>query len=162
MSHKPTCQRMTPSNSQTTIIHMSITCCFMCSCAPTDHMLGGAHTFWSTFNTYDPNSTLVIQLQYLWFMMWCNKQTHGVVRMSRFGIKDAWVAKIFFFTDAHGDVAGEWFLGPELQLKGWTSCSYESNAYLGVWHSSKHIDLDLHVWCNRSCQSIIKHSQIMY
>ena len=96
MSHKPTCQRMSPSNSQTTIIHMSITCCFMCSCAPTDHMLGGAHTFWSTFNTYDPNSTLVIQLQYLWFMMWCNKQTHGVVRTSGFGIKDVHVAKIIF------------------------------------------------------------------
>ena len=29
-----------------------------------------------------------------------------------------WVAKIIFFTNAHGDVAGDWFLGPELQLTG--------------------------------------------
>ena len=72
MSHKPTCQIMNPPNSQTTIRHMSITCCFMCSCAPTDHRLGRAHTFWSKINTYD-------QIQRLSFMRWCHKQTQMVL-----------------------------------------------------------------------------------
>ena len=67
MSHRPTCQIMNPPNSQTTVRHMSITCCFMCSCAPTDHRLGRAHTFWSKINTYD-------QIQRLSFMRWCHKQ----------------------------------------------------------------------------------------
>ena len=62
-------------------------------------------------------------------------QTKGI-RMSRFGITNMWVVKIICFSNAHGDVDGDWFLGPELQLS--CNCSYQSNAYLGVWHSSKY------------------------
>ena len=86
----------------------------------------------------------MIQIQHLWYNfniydLWCD------VTNKHMGGYNEWVwnkrcagGQDHFSTDAHGDVAGEWFLGPELQLRGWTSCSYESNAYLGVWHSSKH------------------------
>ena len=70
-------------------------------------------TGWVELTLSDQKSTLMTNSTVTIYEVM--SQTKGI-RMSRFGITNMWVAKIICFSNAHGDVAGDWFLGPELQL----------------------------------------------